>query len=291
MKLGYSINSFHGGVPGAAAADRVLANARVAADAGFDYVETGDHHVVHGGQYLQNVPTTARLSEQFDRVAAMALLPFYDPLLLAEQLGTVAAFAEAFDLWCALGHEDRSFEAFGVPKRERVPRFEEALELLRALWSEERVTYDGEFYGVEDVTINPKAESARVCIGGSAEPAVRRAGRLGDAWVATPMETVDDLERKLGWLRDAEEDDTDAIVRRDALVLADGDRARELADEALADGYRGWPADAEWVLAGDAEDVAAELDALSDAGADEVVVRPMQEAHAAETLREVAAAR
>jgi alkanesulfonate monooxygenase SsuD/methylene tetrahydromethanopterin reductase-like flavin-dependent oxidoreductase (luciferase family) len=288
MDLGYSVTSFHAGVEPDAAADALLDRAATARDAGFDYVEAGDHHVVSGGLYLQNVPTAARLAAVFDRVGAMFLLPLYDPVLVAEQAGTLAAYADEFDFWCAVGGNPASFDAFGVPRAERAPRLEEALALLDRLWTADDVTFDGEFYRVEGVSVNPKADP-RVCVGGGAEPAVRRAGRLGDAWVAGPAESLADIDRKREWFADA--GGGDLVVRRDALVLDDGDRAREVADDLLAGGYRGWPADADWVLAGSPDEVADDLRALRDRGADEVVVRPMSGEHAPETLRGVAEAR
>jgi alkanesulfonate monooxygenase SsuD/methylene tetrahydromethanopterin reductase-like flavin-dependent oxidoreductase (luciferase family) len=227
---------------------------------------------------------TARLAAVFDHVAPLALVPLYDPVLLAEQVDTLGALADDVDLWCGLGHEQSSYDAFGVPMAERGARMAEALELLRLLWSEDDVTFDGEFYAVEGVSVNPKCD-ARLCVGASAEPAVRRAGRLGDAWVASPAESVADIERKRGWFEDA--GGGDLLARRDALCLPDGERARELADELLVEGYRGWGPDAP-VLAGDAADVAADLADLADAGVEEVVIRPMTGEYAVETLETVA---
>lgn len=288
MKLGYSITSFHpGDVPPREAAASVVERAEAARAAGVDYVECGDHHSVRDGQYLQSVPTAGRLAGVFDHVAALALLPLYDPLTLAEQVGSLAALAATFDFWCGLGHEESSFRAFGVPMRERAARFEESLELLERLWMEESVTFDGEFYSVEDAAVNPKPD-CRVCVGAGAEPAVRRAGRVGDAWVASPAESLADLERKRAWFEDA--GGGDVVVRRDALCLPDGERARDLAADLLADGYRGWGRDAP-VVAGDADDVAAALGDLADRGATEVVVRPMSGEYAVETLETLAAGR
>jgi alkanesulfonate monooxygenase SsuD/methylene tetrahydromethanopterin reductase-like flavin-dependent oxidoreductase (luciferase family) len=287
MDIGYSINSFHPSeVAPEAATAAVLERARAADAAGFDSVECGDHHVVSGGQYLQGIPMASRLAAEVDRVAPLALLPLYDPVLLAEQVATVAALAD-LDLWCGLGHEPASFEAFGVPMAERAPRFEECLDLLGRLWSGDDVTFEGEFYSVEGVSVNPKCDP-RICVGGGAEPAVRRAGRLGDAWVASPTESAADVERKAAWFEAA--GGGDLLVRRDALCLPDGDRARERADELLAGGYRGWGPDAP-VLAGDADDVADALATLADVGVGEVVVRPMDGDHAVETLETVAAGR
>ena len=289
MHLGYSVTSR---APLSAApadvADRLLARAELAEAAGFDSVECGDHHVQGDSHYLQNLPTMARLAGVFDHVACMVLVPLYHPVLVAEQIGTIGAFADRVDMWCAIGYGRAAFEAFDVPFGERVPRFLEGLELMRALWSGESVTFDGEFHSVTDVSINPRA-SPRVCVGGGAEPAVRRAGAVGDAWVAAPSEEPSALEEKVGWFEDA--GGGTVIARRDVLALEDGDRARSLADDLLAAGYRGWPADSTAPIAGDAGDVASALEDLEALGVDEVVVRPMSDEHAEATLETVADAR
>ncbi|ARS91070.1 LLM class flavin-dependent oxidoreductase [Natrarchaeobaculum aegyptiacum] len=288
VDLGYSITS---GRPADRTADQhvedVLDTTRAATDAGFEYVQAGDHHVVGRG-YLQNVPISARLSSVTDRVATLFLLPLYHPVHLAEQAGTIAAMTDEFDLWCALGYRDASFEAFGIPKAERVPRFEESLEIVRRLWDDDAVTYDGEFYQLEEVSVAPTA-SPRICIGGSAKPAVERAARLGDTWVATPSETEDDLRRKIEWYRNAGGDTV--IARRDALVLENGEAAREQARALLESNYRGWPDDAEWPLVGDPESVAKDIETLTALGVDEIVVRPMDRRYATETVEGVAGAR
>jgi alkanesulfonate monooxygenase SsuD/methylene tetrahydromethanopterin reductase-like flavin-dependent oxidoreductase (luciferase family) len=231
----------------------------------------------------------ARLAEVFDHVAAMFLLPLYHPVNVAEDVGTLAAMVDRFDLWCAVGYNESAFDAFGVPLAERAPRMEESLTLLERLWTDDGVTFEGEFYRIEQASVNPKA-TPRVCIGGSARPAVERAGRLGDAWVANVDLTRPAIEKRI---RTVEEhgDGVDVIVRRDALVLEDGEAAEAAAHEELEAGYRGWGPDADWLLVGDADSVAEELAALEGLGADEVVVRPMTGAHAEETLREVARAR
>jgi len=291
VDLGYSITSFYtADVPPTEAARTVLERAARAADLGYDSVETGDHHAVGGdGGYLQNVPMAARLTEHFDRVAVMFLLPLYDPVLVAEQAGTVAALADEFDFWCAVGGGQAQFDALGVPLAERGRRFIEGLELIRRLWSEDGVTHDGEFWQVEDLSVAPKAANARFCLGGTAEVAVRRAGHRGDAWVANADTSPDYVEEALGWFE--AEGGGELVVRRDVLALADGERAEALAAEKLENGYRGWTPDADWVLAGDAEAVAEDLAVLRALGADEVVVRPMSDTRAMETLSTVAEAR
>lgn len=290
MRLGYSINS---AVPADRSVDShataLFERARTASAAGFDYVQAGDHHAVADHAYLQNVPTLSRLTAAIDRVAPLFLLPLHHPIHLAERCGTLAAFADRFELWCALGYNNAAFEALDVPMAERVPQFVESLRTVEALLSEDSVSIDGDYYSLDDVSINPKATPERICIGGSAESAVRRAGRLGDAWVAAPTETTDAIETKREWFES--EGGDEIIVRRDALVLEDGARARDVATDLLQSGYRGWDPETEYPLVGDAETVASDLEELAEAGASGLVVRPMSGDHATETLRECATAR
>lgn len=292
MRLGYSINSRQpGNLDPHEAASSLLDRARTANEAGYDYVQAGDHHTVGDDHYFQNVPTLARITAVVDRVAPLYLLPLHHPLLVAEHCGTLAAFADEFEFWCALGYTQSSFEAFDVPMAERVPRFEESLDILTTLMAGDPVTIDGEFYSLTDVSASPAAFPSRICIGGGAEPAVRRAGRMGDAWVASPAESPEAMETKIGWFEDA--GGGEVVARRDALVLEDGDRANELATELLESGYRGWDQDdaENWILVGDADDVAEALASLEALGVDDVTVRPMRNDRAEETLRSVARAR
>lgn len=266
-------------------AAEIVSRAELAAGLGYDYAEIADHHVTPDGQFFQNVPTAGRLSAVFDRLAVLFLLPLYHPLFVAEYLGTLGAFTDRLDLWCALGDNQASFDALGIDMADRVGRFEEALQLVDRLLDEEAVAFDGEHYAVETVSVSPRTD-VRLCVGGLARPAIERAGRLGDAWIAHPTESLEDLERKIGWYVDAGGDRV--IARRDALVLESRDEAAARAADLLEEGYRGWPADAEWPIVGDRESVAQELGRLADVGVDEVVVGVMDDGHAEETIREFA---
>lgn len=290
MRLGYSITSRHPlDVPSNTAASTILERATAAREAGFDYVQVGDHHVVAEAHYFQNVPTMARLAAVFDHIGGMFLLPLHNPILLSEQVGTVAAFAERIDVWCAVGYVEREFEAFGIPLAERGDRFEEFLALARRLWTEDEVTHHGVYYSVDGVGINPKT-NPRICIGGSAEVAVRRAGRLGDAWVIAPYVESADFSRKLDWFEDA--GGGEVLLRRDALLLYDGEEARTRASALLKEGYRGWSQeDEDRLLIGGPEDAAAELERYRELGVDEVVIRPMHGDFAVDTFDVLAGAR
>src|SRR6185436_11797418 len=115
--------------------------------------------------------------------------PPRNPVLLAKELASVSALSggrllPAFGLGIDLGREA---EAMGVQRGERAARTEEAIELVRALWSGEPVTYAGRFTTITDVTLAPRPgqDSLDVWLGGSSPAALRRTGRLADGWLGS----------------------------------------------------------------------------------------------------------
>lgn len=98
-----------------------------------------------------------------------------------------------------LGLRDRKEQqAFGVERRERAARFDEALALVRRFWLEDEVTHDGEWYRYDGVRVLPKPvqQPPDVWLGGRAEVELRRCGRLGDGWLPSFV-TPDQAAR--GW--------------------------------------------------------------------------------------------
>jgi alkanesulfonate monooxygenase SsuD/methylene tetrahydromethanopterin reductase-like flavin-dependent oxidoreductase (luciferase family) len=91
-----------------------------------------------------------------------------------------------FILGVGLGYRQPEFDAFGIPLAERAPRFNEAIGLMRRLWTEDRVSHQGRFYTVNDAGISAKPvqpDGPPLYIAGFAEAPVRRAARIGDAWL------------------------------------------------------------------------------------------------------------
>ena len=111
-----------------------------------------------------------------------------DPLVLAKQCATIDWLSNGRLLPVfGVGSDDApEFRATGRDAKERGKRADEALELCRRLWSEERVTFRGEFYRYEDVTISPRPiqQPLPLWIGGSSPAAIRRTVRLGTGWLA-----------------------------------------------------------------------------------------------------------
>jgi alkanesulfonate monooxygenase SsuD/methylene tetrahydromethanopterin reductase-like flavin-dependent oxidoreductase (luciferase family) len=149
--------------------------------------------------YYQSVPTIARLSAHAGRtqIGPFPLLPLYHHVLLTEQMATLDVVANGrLTLMVALGWQPKARAAYGMPWKERVPRFEEALRILRLLFAKDAVDYRGRFCGFEGVSFHPKPVHGRIplWIGAGAEPAIRRAGCRDDALIIGPLGSLETVE-------------------------------------------------------------------------------------------------
>jgi probable F420-dependent oxidoreductase len=119
---------------------------------------------------------------------SVQVLPGRNPAVLAKQWATLDVLSNgralpAFGLGIAQPQEQ---QAFGVERKERAPWFEEALPLIRRLWSEEAVVHHGERFHYDGVTVLPKpTQPLDVWLGGRAPVELRRIGRLADGWLAS----------------------------------------------------------------------------------------------------------
>ena len=115
-----------------------------------------------------------------------------NPVILAKELATLDFISQG-RLFPAvgLGSDDaKDFDAVGVNKRERGRRSDEAIVLMRRLWSEDNVSFSGNYFSIEDVTITPRPwqkGGPPIWIGGRSEAALRRTGRLGDGWLVSAV--------------------------------------------------------------------------------------------------------
>jgi len=124
------------------------------------------------------------------------IVPAYNPVLLAKALATIDVLSNGRILPAVgIGLDDpRELEALNVRREERGRRLDEAIVLMKKLWTEERVTFHGAFYNVTDFTVWPRPVGPlpnAVWAGGNSDAAHRRAGRLCDGWLpsyATPAE-------------------------------------------------------------------------------------------------------
>jgi probable F420-dependent oxidoreductase len=118
---------------------------------------------------------------------SVMVLPGRNPVLVAQELASLDRLSDgrllpAFGLGVA---DPREQQAFGVDRKERAPWFNEALPLLRRLWSEDEVVHHGERFQLDGITVRPKPvqQPMDVWLGGQAPSELRRVGRLGDGWL------------------------------------------------------------------------------------------------------------
>jgi alkanesulfonate monooxygenase SsuD/methylene tetrahydromethanopterin reductase-like flavin-dependent oxidoreductase (luciferase family) len=186
--------------------DTILRQVEAAQRAGMTYIVVGQHFLFPTARWLQPVPLLARLAAELDagtRLGTHVLIaPLYHPVMLAEELATLDILTEG--RLCAgfgLGYMRTEFKAFGIPYEERVSRFEEGIELIKRLWTEDRVTHDGPHYVLDDVTVQTRplqTPRPTIWLGAQSVTGVRRAARLGDAWSVTALLSPDDLAERFG---------------------------------------------------------------------------------------------
>src|SRR5262245_54319363 len=188
--------------------EEALDLASLAERTGFDSVWVSEHHFVDDGYLPSLLPMCAAIGARTSRVeigTGLLLAPLYDPLRLAEDASVVDLLTRGrLILGLGVGWREEEFEALGVPMRERGTRMERAIDVLRRTWSGKPVDVPG---AATPVSITPRPSRAGgppIWIGGFAEPAIRRAGRLGDGFLATEV-TPDELAQQLAWAREERE--------------------------------------------------------------------------------------
>jgi probable F420-dependent oxidoreductase len=187
--------------------ERACALARSAEEAGFESIWTVDHVVVPSG-YRSTYPYdpsgrlpsgedapfpdpliwlayVARETSTIRLATGILILPQRNPLILAKELATLDHLSSGrVTLGVGIGWLQEEFDALGVPFENRGQRTEEAIAAMRALWSQERASFDGATVGFRDVYLRPQPPGGAIPIhiGGHSEVAAQRAGRIGDGF-------------------------------------------------------------------------------------------------------------
>src|SRR5713226_10357019 len=180
--------------------------ARLAKQAGFDGLAAGHHYLSPPYQSLQSLPLLARLAGEapgMDLLLSVLLLAMLNPVQTAEEVASLDIMSEGRVVFgVGIGYRDVEYEAFGMTARERVPRMLEALQLIKRLWTEEVVNFEGKFFRVHNATctIRPVQKPyPPIWIAANADPAVVRTARLGYPWFVNPHAALPTIERQ--WAR------------------------------------------------------------------------------------------
>ena len=136
---------------------------------------------------------------------SVVVLQIHSPLMVAHQWACLdyASGGRAI-LGVGIGR-DHHYRQFEVSQEGRVSRFREELDIIRALWSEEKVTYHGRFYHLEGEMMQPKPvqKPLPVWMGVGHPDAVRRAGRLADGWMGSGGSRIADFQASVPILKEA----------------------------------------------------------------------------------------
>jgi probable F420-dependent oxidoreductase len=190
--------------------DEVIAEAQLAEASGFDACFFGEHHQDQDGFLPSPLIVATAVAAQTRRLnvgTSVMLLPLHHPVHVAEDVITLDLVSKGrVILGVGIGYQAADFKAFAVPMAHRVALFEEGVEIIRQCWSGDTFSFHGTHYTLEDVRIRPRPfqiPAPPLWIGASVPAAARRAGRLGDAFVATPSADLESTVRLIDVYRQA----------------------------------------------------------------------------------------
>ena len=177
----------------------------------------------------------AAVTERLELVTGVIILPQRQTTLVAKQTATLDVLSGGrLRLGVGIGWNTVEYEALGQNFHNRGLRSEEQVEVLRRLWTQELVSYEGRWHKITDAGLNPLPVQRPIPVwfGGRAEPLLRRVARIGDGWFPLfqpDAEGVATVERMKGYARDAGRDPVDIGIESWVSI---GDRRPEdwLAD-------------------------------------------------------------
>ena len=209
MTIRFGLGLFTAQVP--ASVDRSFAReyaetlelVRLAERVGFDSVWVSEHHGSSDG-YLPSLLVLlgafAAATERVELGTGVILAPLHDPIRLAEDAAVVDQLSDGrLKLGLGIGWREEEFRMLRVPMSERVARLEDTVGILRLAGTGRRSSFEGRAYRYDDVRVTPPAArdgGIPIVLGGYADAAVRRAGRLADGYI-TDFTAIEQLRASL----------------------------------------------------------------------------------------------
>jgi probable F420-dependent oxidoreductase len=233
---------------------------------------------------LQTLAYAAACTRQLRLGCAVFVLPLHNPLHLAKAISSLDCLSHGrVEVGVATGGRGRPFSAFGVDADRPVARFNEALDLMKACWTERQINFDGRLWKLEAASMEPKPVQKPhppVWFGGSAPAGMRRAVRNGDGFMGAGSQTTAQFAEQVKVVREelsaqGRKPDTFRIGKRVYVhVEDDAARGRQRLEDALTRHYGrgGW---SEHILAGPAEECTAGIRAVANAGAELILLNPL----------------
>ena len=179
---------------------------------GFDSVWVSEHHFVDDGYMPSVLPMCAAIAAKTSRIAigtAVVLVPFYEPLRLAEDAATVDLISGGrFILGLGQGWRPEEFDAFRVSPQSRGQLLQDTVDTLRQAWSGGTVS-GGDLLSYPNVAVRPKPATAAgipIWIGATVERSIRRTGRIANGFIAggglEEPYTAEEFGDQLAWINE-----------------------------------------------------------------------------------------
>lgn len=244
----------------------LVSQVQLARSLDFDSIWAGEHHLTPGFHFFPQLALLSHLAAYSGDMAIgtnLVLLPLHRPVDIAEQVAMIdLACGGRFILTVGQGYRPEEFDAFGVPFNERLARMVEGIDIIRRLWRERDVDHDGGWYRLQGATVRPgpyRPGGPPIWLGATSDRAIKRAGRIGDAFMATPNDDNAGIRRQLELFATARaeaglEPAEDRGRMLEVFCHRDGATARRLARPHL---LRKYAAYASWGLTGSAGDAAS----------------------------------
>lgn len=216
---------------------------------GFDSVWLEEHHGVADHYWSSPLMGLAGIATHTERLALgtnILILPLYQPVKVAEDGAMLQIMSGGrFILGVALGYKPDEFKLFQTKLEGRGARFEEQVQLIRQLWTQESVQFQGEHYQIEGLKIEPRPQiPPPIWIGGWGPLSLKRAAVLGDAWTPGPtadlQKLLDGQETYRGHLEQLGVDPASRVtpLTRELVIAESNEEARRMAEEHLLISYR-----------------------------------------------------
>ncbi len=252
MRLGLYLNLY--GTPDERPRlEDAVEQARLAEQAGFEWVVLGERHL-HRPGYHEILTSLTYLAAKTDRIGLATsgiVAPLYDPVVLAETLAHIDVLSGGrLTAGFVLGYRPEEFALYGVTQAERVARFEECLTIVTRLWTEDEVSYDGKFTTISEAFLSPKPlqdPRPRLWNGGRVSAVLERTARMCDGWTTSFNELDSDLPSKIAeYISYPSGEGTlgrEVILCREGFCAPRSQDARQALEEPLRDlydAYTGW---------------------------------------------------
>ena len=252
----------------------------------FESAWTQEQVIGAGGSLapLQTLAYAAACTESLRLGCAVFVLPLHNPLHLAKAISSLDCLSHGrVEVGVATGGRGRPFEAFGVDPDRPVARFNEALALMKACWTEPEINFDGRLWKLQGATMEPKPVQKPyppLWFGGSVPAGMRRAVRHGDGFMGAGSQTTAQFAEQVKVVREelsVQEREPDSFrIGKRVYVYVDDDaaRGRRRLEDALTQHYGrgGW---SDHLLAGPADECTAGVRAVVDAGAELVLLNSL----------------